>query len=136
RQPRSAAAGDRWSRSANIQESPPGSSDCHARAAGPQFSNCASQRSTCSGSALFRSHRKLAGMFVYERGQRFHVFHGSLGQNPVTQVEDVPPSSAGAIQDIQRAGLNLFPIGKKRDWVEIALHRALKTEAPPAFVQG
>jgi carboxymethylenebutenolidase len=53
----------------------------------------------------------------------------------VAKIEDVARASGSAAEDVFRARLQFLPIGEEQNGIEIALHRALMTEASPAIVE-
>src|SRR5271170_2054863 len=74
-------------------------------------------------------------MLLNQAGQVFHVFHGSFGEDAVAQIEDVAGASGGESKNVFGARLQLLPIGKKQDGIEIALYGAAMFEIAPALVE-
>src|SRR5450432_1000437 len=84
---------------------------------------------------LLRWHR-LDGVFLDKPRQVLDVLNRGLGENPVTEVEDVAGASRGGLQNSFGARPELLPIRKQKRGVEITLDRALKVEAAPGVIHG
>src|SRR5205809_7356234 len=63
-----------------------------------------------------------AAQFVYIVDQGKHVIDRSLGQNPVTEVEDMSGAAACLLQNSVHALADIRQPGKEHGRVQIALH--------------
>src|SRR5208282_3369148 len=70
-----------------------------------------------------------------EIAERFHVLHRSFWKNAVTEIEDVAGASGGLAQNVFSSRFELLPIGEEQHRIEIALHCAFETKAPPSRIE-
>src|SRR5690349_23227840 len=63
------------------------------------------------------------------------VLHGRMLQNAMAQIEDMTGTSSRPAQDIVDAFLDLSLWRKEQCRIEIALHRNIVPEEPPAIIQ-
>src|SRR5580693_520852 len=74
-------------------------------------------------------------ILLEQKGQVFHVFYRSFREDAVAKIEDVAGVPAGESKNMFGARLQLFPIRKEQNGIQIALYRAAVLEIAPGLVE-
>src|SRR5882757_7702901 len=74
-------------------------------------------------------------MFAHEVAESFYILYRSFRKYAVSEIEDVTGAAAGLAQDVFRARLNMFPIRKQQNRIEISLHGSAKSQALPTSIE-